>query len=229
MSSAQRAYGQAGNSGNTNAPNTGSFGDTKGLDLWTYFPSQAAASTLNVLGSSGPVVLLVKRITAVNGTSIAGFDEDNSASADNPDWPSPNTTSLRGKRSVANVKPGDELEYTIYFLDTQAPSTNVALADVLPAGTTFEPDAYGTGAGIGLAYSTSAVPTAPDAFLTDAADPDAGQFYPPGAAGSPGTTPNVAGVVAVRLAPSPATLPAATGPGAPAGSYGFIRFKVHVN
>ena len=104
MSSAQRAYGQSGNNGNTNVPNTGSFGDTKGLDLWTYFPSAVASSTLNVQGP--PTVLLVKRITAVNGTNTTGFDDDPGTTDDNsPYWPTPTSTYLRGVRSVANVSP----------------------------------------------------------------------------------------------------------------------------
>ena len=35
----QRAFGTA-TGGNTNVPCTGSFGDAKGLDLWTYYPSE---------------------------------------------------------------------------------------------------------------------------------------------------------------------------------------------
>ena len=242
LSSAQRAYGQPGNNGNTNVPNTGSFGDTKGLDLWTYFPSATASSTLNVQGP--PVLLLVKRITAVNGTNTTGFDDDPGTADDNsPYWPAPAATYLRGSRSVANVKPGDELEYTIYFLDTSGPGTNILLADVLPSDTTFEATAYdgltptdgGTGgadAGIALALSSSGLPTAPTNYLSNVADADRGQFYAPGAAvpaaANPGGQPNLSGVVAVSLAPAPTTLPAATGPGTPTGSYGFIRFRVRV-
>ena len=242
LSSAQRAYGQSGNNGNTNVPNTGSFGDTKGLDLWTYFPSPAASSTLNVQGP--PVLLLVKRITAVNGTNTTGFDDDPGTADDNsPYWPAPAATYLRGTRSAANIKPGDELEYTIYFLDTSGPGTNILLADVLPADTAFEATAYdgltptdgGTGgadSGIALALSASSLPTAPTNYLSDVADADRGQFYAPGAAvpaaANPGGQPNLSGVVAVSLAPAPATLPSATGPGTPTGSYGFLRFRVRV-
>ena len=238
MSSAQRAYGQA-SGGNTNVPNTGSFGDTKGLDLWTYFPSSAATASLNVQGA--PIVFLVKRITAVNGVNTNGFDDDPGTTDDNsPYWPTPASTYLRGVRSVANVKPGDELEYTIYFLDTQGAGTNITLADVLPASTTFEQTVYGAASGIALALDPSMLPTAPTSFLTNAADSDAGAYYPPGTAGPAAANPpsfaaplpaasNLSGVVAVTLAASPATLPSATGPGTPAGSYGFLRFRVRVN
>lgn len=242
MSSAQRAYGQTGSNGNTSVPSAGLFGDTKGLDLWTFFPSPTAASTLNVQGP--PRILLVERITAVNGADTTGFDDDPGTTDDNsPYWPSPAATCLRGVRSVVNVKPGDELEYTVYFVDTDGPGANILPGDVLPASTTFEATAYdgltptdgvaaGADSGIARALSASALPTAPTGYLSDVADADRGQFYAPGAAVPAGANPsgqtNTSGVVAVTLAPAPATLPSATGPGTPAGSYGFIRFRVRV-
>ena len=50
-SSAQRAFGTD-TGGNTNAPCTGAFGDVKGLDTWTYYPSNLMSSTLNILTSA---------------------------------------------------------------------------------------------------------------------------------------------------------------------------------
>jgi len=50
-SGGQRAYGSD-TGGNTNTPCTGSFGDVKGLDTWTYFPSATRDASLNVIGSS---------------------------------------------------------------------------------------------------------------------------------------------------------------------------------
>jgi uncharacterized repeat protein (TIGR01451 family) len=44
----QRAFGTA-SGGNTNAPCSGSFGDAKGLDLWTYYPSEQLTSSLNIV------------------------------------------------------------------------------------------------------------------------------------------------------------------------------------
>ncbi len=46
----QRAYGTAGG-GNTGAPCTGSFGDVKGLDLWTFFPSNNLLTPLNIINA----------------------------------------------------------------------------------------------------------------------------------------------------------------------------------
>lgn len=251
--SAQRAFGvSSGSAGNTNVVNTGSFGDTKGLDQWTFFPSTPSTSTLNVQGT--PTVLLVKRITAVNGVPVSGFADDPGAATDNSAyWPAPASTYLRGALSGTRVKPGDTVEYTIYFVDTGGPATNVLLCDPLPANMTFMPDTYtgqtpgdggaaGAPSGIALALSASTLPTAPTNFLTNAADgPDRGQFYAPGtqapAAANPAsgyTTPlpaasNPAGVVAATVVANPTALPSATGAGTPTGSYGFIRFSARVN
>ena len=52
-SGSQRAYG-ADTGGNTNVPCTGSFGDVKGLDTWTYFPSAVLNASLNIIGSAPP-------------------------------------------------------------------------------------------------------------------------------------------------------------------------------
>ena len=46
-----RAYGTDTN-GNTNVPCTGSFGDVKGLDNWTYFPSTVASNSLDIVDSA---------------------------------------------------------------------------------------------------------------------------------------------------------------------------------
>ncbi len=223
LTGSQRAYGQAGNNGNANATDQGSFGDTKGLDLWTYFPSPAQSSTLNIQGA--PTLLLVKRITAVNGINQAGFDDDpNTADDNSPYWPSPAATYLRGVRSVTNVKPGDELEYTIYFVDTSGPATNITLADVLPANTAFETTAYsgltptdggtaGADSGIALALSASALPAAPTSYLSNAAGDDRGTYD----------------IASAKITVVLSSLPAATGSGAPTNSYGFLRFRVRVH
>ena len=49
-SGAQRAFGSP-VGGNAGVPCAGSFGDTKGLDLWTYFPSNNAATLVNIVAT----------------------------------------------------------------------------------------------------------------------------------------------------------------------------------
>ncbi len=54
--SAQRAYGAA-SGGNTNAPCTGSFGDAKGLDTWTYYPSNTVLAPLNIVATAADIAV----------------------------------------------------------------------------------------------------------------------------------------------------------------------------
>jgi hypothetical protein len=66
--------------------------------------------------------------------------------------------------------------------------------------------------------------------LTNVPDTDGGQFFNPG--GTPSVScsaTNTNGAVVVNVVKSPATLPNATAPGTPTGSYGFIRFRARVN
>ena len=57
-SSTQRHYGAA-SGGNANVPcdPTGSFGDTKGLDMWTFFPSSTVLAPLNIVAAAADVGL----------------------------------------------------------------------------------------------------------------------------------------------------------------------------
>jgi uncharacterized repeat protein (TIGR01451 family) len=53
-STTQRAYG-TGTDGNTNAPCTGNFGDAKGLDIWTYDPSNSVLAPLNIVAAAADI------------------------------------------------------------------------------------------------------------------------------------------------------------------------------
>lgn len=193
---------------------------------------------------------LVKRITAINATSITNVVDPTTTSDPNDDnslnWPS---GYLRGAINGGSVKPGDVVEYTIYFLsDGGNDATNVTICDLVPANTTFISTAFngltptdgglpGVDSGIALAIGS----TTPTFYLTNVADaPDRGQFFSPGtqapvACNSPSfTSPvsassNVSGAVVVNVVTSPTTLPKANAPGNPANSYGFVRFRVRVN
>ncbi len=65
-----RAFGTA-SGGNTNVACTGSFGDTKGLDLWTYYPSVAVSSSVTIIASPATIGVAKQAGTVVyngNGT-----------------------------------------------------------------------------------------------------------------------------------------------------------------
>jgi uncharacterized repeat protein (TIGR01451 family) len=196
--------------------------------------------------ASNPNLLLVKRITAINGVPITGFNNDGVplSADDNANWPTP-ATYLQGDVTRNNVKPGDRLEYTIYFLSAgDTDITNVTICDLVPPQTTFVNDAYdvvgaGSGLGIGFANSTTTLPTVPTSYLTNAFDADRGKFYqanttPPTTCKKPVTNAtltvadNTDGLVVVDVVTTPAILPFATSPGVPINSYGFVRFQVGV-
>jgi uncharacterized repeat protein (TIGR01451 family) len=118
---------------------------------------------------AAPNVLLVKRITALNGqqiknngTSLNVYENEASYPYDDNNniiiapyiqkatdkWPGTNSinnssTFLRGAATGVTVRPRDELEYTIYFLSAgTANATAVSLCDLVPENQTFVPNAY---------------------------------------------------------------------------------------
>jgi uncharacterized repeat protein (TIGR01451 family) len=253
---ADRRFGRP-NGGNTNQKCTGSFGDTKGLDLWTYFPSFITSTVLNIIPRlNGPSsnVLLIKRITKINnstktanGDDLATYiDETNNPYDDNqidlpsdpihPDtdkWPDP-TTFLMGGINGGNVRSGDQLEYTIYFLSTgREMAHHVLLCDRIPENVRFLSTTFNS-------FPTAGLPTGDRGILalingstlayTNVQDSDRATFFPPG--DNPNTPypkvncggENRNGAIVIDLG----DLPKATAPGTPTGSYGFIRFRGQV-
>ncbi|MEO1133824.1 MAG: GEVED domain-containing protein [Cyanobacteria bacterium J06639_1] len=207
-----------------------------------------------IASASTPELILVKRITGINTTDLTGFDNnDGRAEDDDPNWPTPLSTYLRGAVSSGIVKPGDEVEFTIYFLSSgDSAIANVSICDLVPDNMTFVADAFngltpldtplsqsGTDVGIALANSTT-LPTAPTVYLTNFAEGDRGEFILPNT-GAPGTCnaadtstalpagSNLRGAVLVDVVTGTATLPPTTGVGTPANAYGFIRFRATVN
>ena len=206
-------------------------------------------------------VLLVKRITAINGNTttndgndlttykqddsdhyddneIEGANPPNQPHQDTDKWPNTNgktsSTFLIGNINGGKVKPGDELEYTIYFLsagDTEA--KQVLICDRVPSNTTFIPTAFNSfspQANGGLATADRGIIwqyNGNTESLTNTQDSDAAQYFPPGV--DPKTVyPNINcgdentnGAIVVNLG----DLPNATAPGTPTGSYGFVRFR----
>ena len=219
----------------------------------------SAKGSVTVVAPLAPKLLLVKRITAVNGVDTnALFVDDPGTTDDNdPNWPTSKDIYLRGVITGVSVKPGDRLEYTIYFLSAgNTDLSNINICDLIPPLTTFVNNAYdivGGGSGLGMAFANSVTAT-PTSYLTNIADSDKGRFYPAGS--TPNTTvpvvtvcnrPNTAipltindntdGLVVVEVVkrttaiiPVPANekIQFATSPGFPVNSYGFVRFQVTV-
>lgn len=227
--------------------------------IWDDFLLKAVSCT------SDPNVLLVKRITGVNGQTMnaaINLDiyvddptypyDDNilDTPAPNPldteNWPSTtgntNSTFLKGVINGGQIKPGDEIEYTIYFLSAgDAEAVDVQICDRIPNSQTFVPDTFnsftpapggggGANRGIQVEYNGQTL-----AYTNDA-DGDTAQFFPPGATLPPAcanlppqidtnSNPVDNGTVVVNLG----NLPKAESPGSPATSYGFLRFRVNLD
>jgi SdrD B-like domain len=210
---------------------------------------------------SNPNVLLVKRITKVNnstttknGDNLAGYIDEptnlyDDNTLDNPVSPAkPDTNKwvdadddkkpdLIGGINGGNVQPGDEIEYTIYYLsagDTTA--KNVLICDRVPENATFIPTAFNNfaiknitglpGADRGIIWQYNNVKES----LTNTSDDDTAEYLSPGidpVTKYPGIKcdgNNTNGVVVVKLG----NLLHATAPGTPINSYGFIRFRGRV-
>ena len=81
---AQRGFGDP-SGGNANVPCAagGSFGDTKGVDLWTFYPGGQTTTALNIianttavstLASSPPGIQVGKTVTVSDTAQLTGFD-----------------------------------------------------------------------------------------------------------------------------------------------------------
>jgi uncharacterized repeat protein (TIGR01451 family) len=173
--------------------------------------SNTAISTITVGPVTHPNLLLVKRITRINGSQLIGsqydlsgyinsssnFDDDNvlneSTNPLKPDtdkWPNTaldgtNSTFLIGGLSGGTVKPKDEIEYTIYFLSAgDADATGVKFCDLVPDNQTFVPNAYGSAAnGLdrGIVLFTNSTVTP----FTNLDDGDTGRYYSPADTNTP--------------------------------------------
>lgn len=236
-----RSFGVSGDVGNANVRCNGSFGDTKGLDIWTYFPSGTSLTTVNIISSPPANLRLVKRITALNSTNYTDIIDDPADPSDDSsrNWTANYIVGRTGKGITAAdfvpVKPGDTLEYTIYFLsDGSGAAQNVVLCDLIPPNTTFVPNTFTTSTprdnpastgdfGMRLTIDSTTV------YLSNANDaPDRGEFFAPGtsapcgANGASVTVPN--GAITVRLNSVPNAPTRGT-----ANSFGFVRFRARVN
>jgi uncharacterized repeat protein (TIGR01451 family) len=204
-------------------------------------------ATVTMPFSGAPKLLLVKRITAINGTTT-GRDLNGTAINLTQFVNDPNTTDdnnanwaggyLAGAIDGGVVKPNDELEYTIYFLSSgTSTAKNVLLCDRLPDNTTFLPTGFNAGS---FAADPTGLPGADRGIvlslglsgnsLSNVGDSDRAQFFPSGV--EPSTVfpnincggPNTTGAVVVNIG----DVVNATAPGTPTNSYGFLRFRATV-
>jgi len=220
--------------------------------------STPTTATLTVQGGA-PEVVLVKRITRINTTDINGYDPDSTTTDDDNtnNWPTPLSDSLRGALAQTNVRPQDEVEYTIYYLNIGLnDAESVRICDPVPANTVYVANAFngstptdgGLPADLGIVLQTGTT-LGDRRYLTGINDGDRGRYYDPTIGEvTPSTgsdrcvqpdnpssaiTTNPNGIVTVNVTrttgtPTFPSVPNATGAGVPPSSYGFVRFRVRV-
>jgi hypothetical protein len=203
-------------------------------------------ATVTMPFSSVANVLLIKRITAINGdrtqnpndsTPLNVFVDDTTSSKAAEDNDSKWVTNyLKGAINAGKVKAGDTIEYTVYFLNAgNANANSVRICDRIRPNQIFQPNGYGVGTGVQVQMGTSSVIN-----LTNANDgSDRTQFIAAGGAVPTNcniTAANTDGTLVVDITgaaatgnPALVTMPGATAAGSPNDSYGFFRFITQVN
>jgi uncharacterized repeat protein (TIGR01451 family) len=197
-------------------------------------------------------VLIVKRITEIaanrtqnpniptTGQQLNQVLDRPSFAADDPapanNWPS---NFLIGAYDGGKIKPGDTVEYTIYFLNSSGLNAkNVRICDRIVGSQTFVNDAYGTaGSGRDIEYKLGSNPIR---YLTRSVNTGIDRAHLDSSTGTiancPAPTINGTnnGTVVIDITGTSSvqdtllSLPAATGQGT-ANSYGYFRFKTKVN
>jgi uncharacterized repeat protein (TIGR01451 family) len=167
----------------------------------------ATATPITFPISSNPNVLLVKRITAINGQNITTYQQEDAnpyddnviepslapvlpkyPTADTDQWPNTigktSSTFLIGAIG-GTVKPKDSIDYTIYFLSAgTGTANNVLFCDRVPANVTFVPNAFNSlpvGSG-GLSNADRGIAIERNGSLksyTNTADSDIARYFPP--------------------------------------------------
>ncbi len=206
--------------------------------------SETATVSNGIAATSGNAqVLLVKRITAINGnrtenandgTRLDGVVYDSANLNDlHPNWPSNNY--LIGAINGGKVKSGDTIEYTIYFLNSgKLDARSVRICDRITANQSFQTAAYGTGkdlqAQIGLSpiMDLTAADDAIDRTQVYAANTTVPATCKIKAANIHGTIDiPITGAAGTGL-PNTQVIPGSSASGIPSNSYGLVRFTTRV-
>ncbi|MEO0535467.1 MAG: SdrD B-like domain-containing protein [Cyanobacteria bacterium P01_A01_bin.123] len=202
--------------------NVTSTSDNRTIDMGIYRDPNAPEP---------PSVVLLKRITAINNVPIA-FDGPQTPEEDEVDDLFPSNF-LEGTVDGGETRPGDEIEYTIYFISNgDRAAENVAFCDLVPEYTTISSTAFNANP---ATQDTGGIPGADrgivlglgsdELSMTNVADGDRGVYVQPGdPTGLDCGGPNSNGAVVVFIG----DIPNANGNPNPNTSYGFVRFRARV-
>lgn len=201
-------------------------------------------------------VQIVKRITGIksaggsygttnpNNTTIALNPIDNT----NPSFPA--NYVVGASINAGAVKPGDEIEYTIYYVNNGENAAKLKVCDLLDSNLVFNSDGFDTGTNTGHGIQLQLGQNTP-VVLTSANDSTVDRAYY--ASGAPGTTiagcnisgnttttttTNASGTVVIDLNSTSAsdlsapanflTIPGTVGSTIPNDSYGLVKFRAKV-
>ncbi len=202
----------------------------------TGLPSTSAAPDGEVedyeinIDAAAPALRLVKRVTRVGVDNFTTFVDDGTPGNDDnsPNWPSPvapATTYLEGA-IAADAEPGEQVDYTVYFLsDGNTPISNIKICDLIPPETGYIPDSLVINLGNAgeVALSDASGAEAPP-NTTSLGEKFADTLTPPAPCPAPDAGMDEGGIY-VEV---PGPVPNAIGPGT-ADSFGYIRFTVQVD
>jgi uncharacterized repeat protein (TIGR01451 family) len=216
--------------GNSSNPcvfsNAGALGLTSATNITaTATNSNGNTSEFSASPSSRANLVLVKRITAVNSvanglTTYNTYIHESRSTTDNdPGWP---TNYLLGEINPGQVRPGDEIEYTIYYLNNGENRIGQAkVCDALNKNLDFvlNFDSSNVGKGILLSPSTST-----SIYLTNTSGDDRGEY-----SSTNPTDCNLVSNTTVDQSTNTIVVNAANSSNPIlGGAYGSIKFKVKV-
>lgn len=225
------------------------IGNNTLIDTYAYGAVNKATIPTIVATGDRAQLLIVKRITAIKDgatgivRSFNSFVDDTTSTTKTNDnhcnWPTATGTAgactnayTVGSFNPGKVNPGDEIEYTIYYLNGGSyKATQARICDQLDGNLAFQSnfDAAHVNTGIGLVPGNT-----PIQYLTNiGTDSDKGQLTTPALATSCNLSANTgtnlsSDVVVVDVGNVTNPLMGSTGAGTPITSYGYIRFKAKV-
>jgi uncharacterized repeat protein (TIGR01451 family) len=190
----------------------------------TATDSSGNTSEFSAIPSSQASLILVKRITGITAaatgitTTYGSFVDDPDTTKDNnTGWPN---SYLLGSIDPDQVRPGDEIEYTIYYLNSGENRISQAkICDALNKKLDFVADFNSSNIGKGILLSSST-----NQYLTNLADADRGEY----SATSPTDCNLVSNTTADRSTNTVVVNAANSSNPILGGAYGSIKFKVKV-
>jgi uncharacterized repeat protein (TIGR01451 family) len=199
--------------------NAGTLGLTATANITaTATDSNGNTSEFSANPSNKANLLLVKRITAITAVST-GLTTNYGGFVDDAGWPS---NYVAGSTNPGLVRPGDEIEYTIYYLNNgENRISQSKVCDALNKNLNFVPNFNSVNAGKGILLSPNGVA---GTYLTNASGDDRGEY----STTSPTDCNLVNNITADRSTNTVVVDAANNANPILGGGYGSIKFKVTV-